>query len=176
MNQVYRLLDQPLVKYLVIIISSAVSAWVFWQVGGSVAQVATRSAAIGASITLGGALGGFVSVFLISLWVFTKLVNQNPQHNQQSQHRRINVLLIPRQFCPPGDNYSCKVVIFDVTTGEERELTPKLRREAGYWMIYLDIWSDNERFTVEIADNAQNKKWLSEFHGVSSIRTEMEAQ
>lgn len=167
MDRMRRLLDHPLIMYLVIGIFSVGAAYLFWIIGGNAAKVLSNNAIAGVSFELGGAVAGFVSVFLVSLWAFKEL------HKLHPATRRIKVFLIPRDQFPASENYTCKVWIYDSENGNERavELTP--RREAGHLTVDLRDLQNAETFRIELC-NSQNKKWQSEYHHVDAPRAEMQ--
>jgi hypothetical protein len=134
------------------------------------AKVVSKEPVVGVSFELGGAIGGFVSVFLVSLWAFKQLHELKPT---ESPLRKIKVFLIPRDQFPSDTIYSSKVWIYDEDIGEERtidDITP--RRENGYLTIDLRDLRDSERFRIELR-NSTNQVWQSEYCPVSAPRTEM---
>jgi len=64
MGRADRLLDEPIVRYLIIGTFSVLASYPFWRIGGNFAKVVSKNAAVGVSFELGGAIAGFVSVFL----------------------------------------------------------------------------------------------------------------
>jgi hypothetical protein len=165
MKRFQRGVDHPLVSYLVIGSFSLLSAWICWRLGGSVAQVVTPDAGLGATIELGGAVGGFAAMFLLSLWVFRKL------HQLRPATRSLRVFLTPREPFQTGSGYTCFVTLYDAESGDERrrELTP--RRENGYLTLDLLGLRDGEMFQVEVRDGA--KTWRSDYSPVAATRAEM---
>jgi hypothetical protein len=167
MGRIQRLLDQPLIMYLVIGTFSVVAAYLFWMIGGNFGKVVSDNHAIGVSFELGGAIAGFVSVFLVSLGTFKEL------HKLQPPLRRIKVFLTPRDQFPAQESYSCKVWIYDAEVGDERTLQLTPRREAGYLTIDLRDLRNTETFRIELC-NSQNKSWQSEYYHVAAPRAEMQ--
>lgn len=167
MGRLLRALDHPLILYLVIGTFSVASAYLFWMIGGNFAEVVSDKQAVGVSFKLGGAIAGFVSVFLVSLWAFKKL------HELQPPLRRIKVFLIPCDQFSASESYSCKVWIYDGEIREERteELVP--RREAGYLTVDLRDLRNTETFRIELR-NSQSKTWVSEYYHVAAPRAEMQ--
>ena len=171
MGPYLRLLDHPITRYLVIGVFSVLAAYLFWRIGGNFAKVVSQEPAVGVSFELGGAIAGFVSVFLVSLWAFKQLHQLKPA---TLPFRKLKVFLIPRDQFPSDTTYSCKVTIYDDDVGEERTIEVTPRGEAGYLTIDLHDLRDNERFQIELRNSA-NKAWRSEYCPVSAPRAEMKA-
>jgi len=165
MIRVQRVVDHPLVSYLVIGSFSLLSAWLCWRLGGSVAKVVTPDAGVGATIELGGALGGFAAMFLLSLWVFRKL------HQLRPATRSLRVFLIPREQFQAASGYTCFVTVYDGESGDERRLRVTPRRENGYLTIDLLDLRDGEMFQIELKDGT--KTWRSDYSPVAATRAEM---
>jgi hypothetical protein len=165
MNRFQRSLDHPLVSYLVIGSFSLLSAWLCWRLGGSVAEVVTPDAGVGATIELGGAVGGFAAMFLLSLWVFRKL------HELRRTTRTLRVFLIPREQFQAASGYTCFVTVYDGESGDERRLRVTPRRENGYLTIDLLDLRDGEMFQIEVQDGT--KTWRSDYSPVAATRAEM---
>ncbi|MEW6212957.1 MAG: hypothetical protein AB1631_31830 [Acidobacteriota bacterium] len=170
MSLYLRLLDHPITRYLIIGTFSVLAAYLFWMIGGNFAKVVSQEPVVGVSFELGGAIAGFVSVFLVSLWAFKQLNQLQPT---SLPLRRLKVFLIPRDQFPEA-MYSCKVWIYDDDIGEERMIEVVPRREAGHLTIDLRDLRDNERFRIELR-NSTNQAWQSEYYPVSAPRTEMKA-
>ena len=164
MNRFQRIVDQPLVVYLVIGSFSLLSAWICWRLGGSVAKVVTPDAGLGATLELGGAVGGFAAMFLLSLWVFGKL-------HQLRGTRSLRVFLVPRDRFQAAAAYSCFVTVYDGESGDERRLRVTPRRENGYLTLDLLDLRDGEMFQVELQDGA--KTWRSDYSPVAATHAEM---
>jgi hypothetical protein len=165
MNRLQRSVDHPLVSYLVIGSFSLLSAWICWRLGGSVAEVVTPDAGVGATIELGGAVAGFAAMFLLSLWVFGKL------HQLRRATRTLRVFLIPREQFQAGSDYTCFVTVYDGESGDERRLPVTPRRENGYLTIDLLDLHDGEMFQIEVQDGT--KTWRSDYSPVAATRAEM---
>jgi len=165
MNRLQGIVDHPLVSYLVIGSFSLLSAWICWRLGGSVAKVVTPDAGVGATIELGGAVGGFAAMFLLSLWVFQKL------HQLRPATRSMRVFLIPREQFQAAAGYTCFVTVYDGESGDERRLQLTPRRENGYLTLDLLGLRDAEMFQVEVQDGA--KTWRSDYSPVAATRAEM---
>lgn len=171
MSRYQRFLDHPITMYLVIGVFSVIAAYLFWMIGGNFAKVVSEDAAVGVSFELGGAIAGFVSVFLISLLAFKQLHQLQPPVPPWG---RIKVFLIPRDQFSAHDSYACKVWIYDDEIGEERSIDVTPRRENGYLTIDLRDLRDNERFRLELR-NSSNQAWQSEYYHVAAPRAEMQA-
>jgi len=171
MGRFQRIFDHPITMYLVIGAFSVVAAYLFWMIGGNFGKVVSQEPALGVSFELGGAIAGFVSVFLVSLWAFKQLHQLPPV---PSPLRKIKVFLIPRDQFPSHDTYSCKVWVYDDEIGEDRTIAVTPRRENGYLTVDLRDLRDNERFRIELRNSA-NKVWQSEYCPVAAPRAEMQA-
>ena len=166
-----KLLDQPLVMYLVIGTFSCAAAYLFWMIGGNFAKVVSPETFLGVSFELGGAIAGFVSVFLVSLWAFKQL---HKLSRTESPLRKIKVFLIPRDQFPSNDTYSCEVSIYDDEEGEDRTVHINARRENGYLTIDLRDLRDHDRFRI-IVKNSAKQEWHSEYCPVAAPKAEMQA-
>ena len=166
MNRFQRVIEQPLVVYLVIGAFSLLSAWICWQLGGSVAEVVTPDdRVLGASIKLGGAIAGLAAMLLLSVWILRKI------HELDPVDRSLRVFLIPREHFQASSSYTCHVNVYDGENGDERpfEITP--RRENGYLTIDLRDLRDGERFQIEVRNGKTT--WRSDYNPVSTFRAEM---
>lgn len=171
MTKFQKLLDHPLVIYLVIGTFSIVAAFLFWKIGGNFARVLSAEPILGVSLELGGAIAGFVSVFIISLLVFKQL---HKLLCKESPLRNIKVFLIPRDQFPMNETYSCKVSIYDDEEGEERTDTVIPHRENGYLTIDLRDLRDHDRYRIIITNSAK-QEWQSEYCPLAAPKAEMQA-
>lgn len=73
MPKSHKLLDHPLVTYLVIGTFSLIAAYLLSMISGNAAKALTSDPILGFTFELGGAIAGFVSVFVISLFGFPRL-------------------------------------------------------------------------------------------------------
>ncbi|MGH9760526.1 MAG: hypothetical protein ACREDR_42105 [Blastocatellia bacterium] len=167
MNKWARLLDHPLLMYLVIGSFSLGAAYLLWELGSAAGLSGTRA---GVSFQAGGSLAGFILVFYLSLSAFVRLHGLAPKDH--GVERRVRVFLEPRKVFERGTDYNCRVVLYDDEIGEERTLDVAPKRENGYLTIDLADMRRSERFKIELR-NSSDKVWESEYHHLSAPRAEM---
>ena len=81
--QVLELLERPIVSYIIMGIFSIVAAVICFQIGGSFAKVSGQQGTpLGVGFEAGGALDGFLTIFLLSQRVIGK-----PQERKESKER-----------------------------------------------------------------------------------------
>ena len=165
-----RVLREPIVKYLVIAVFSICAAVILFQIGGSLAEVTgQQDTLLGVSFKAGGAVAGFILIFLISMKAIERL--------QVEEERRINVKLHlvgkPERFDRQDTTYVCKYWLFNEETGERQELSSRHRWEAGYLTLDVREVGPDDMIKVRI-ENAQQKVWESQFFHPRAPKTEVE--
>jgi hypothetical protein len=167
MSRINALLDHPVTKFLVIGCFSVASAHLFWKLGGGLAKAVGKQEQFGVQFEVGGALAGFIIVFLVSVHVIKSL-----QPAARSEPRKVKVFLIPRALFEQHDGYSCMIHIYDDESGDERTVKAVPHRENGHLTIDLHDLGDNERFLIEMS-GSNGTKWRSEYHHPGTPRAEM---
>lgn len=160
-------LHEPLIKYLIIFILSFVAAIVAFQLGGSLAEIAGEERKIAKfSFKAGGAIAGFIIIFVISIKAVSTLEKYNPV-----AIKKIHLLNTPKRSELADNSYTCNVRLYDQEYGDERELTPNIGWEAGFLTIYLrpnDI-RPTDYYMVVLKDSS-GRTWHSETNDVNAPR------
>lgn len=167
MNSLYKFFDHPVGRFLIVGVFSISAAYLFWWVGGNFAKVVWEgNKTLGASFELGGAIAGFVSVFLTSNWILRKLY-------LQSYTRLVTAFLTPREWFAKDAGYSCQLSIYDRESGNERTLNVAPRRANGHLTVDVRDLSTRESFIIELT-NTNGDKWRSESTHPAAPQTQMQ--
>ncbi len=161
-------LDRPVVVYAIMISMSLVAAVICFQVGGSVAKVTQNDATwIGFTFEAGGALAGFVIVFLLSSRVLDRINAARPAERQL-----IREYLIRLQGVGDPRGVRLRYSLFDTEAGDWGEW-----KEASYTLepgaLKVHVHEMQPRHVIKLrAEDGQQAVWESEndhAYGVSSI-------
>src|ERR1700738_4501788 len=118
-------LDHPVVRYLIISLTSIVASVIFFKIGGSLAEISkSNDPVVGISFRAGGALAGCLIFFFLSYRLIDKSV--------KSSRIKLYVRKRPKNF---GDNdgnaYTCTGLVFNPETNEQRRVALPTVWEAG---------------------------------------------
>jgi hypothetical protein len=148
-----RYLDHPVVRYLIISVTSILASVVFFMLGGSLAEISNSSGSVlGFSFKAGGALAGFLIFFLLSYRSMEKPA-VNPLR------AKLHVTKKQKNFSDnDGNTYMCTGMIYNPDTNKERTVPLITRWEAGLLTLdFIDVGS-NEWIGAEIRNQA-NELW-----------------
>jgi hypothetical protein len=100
-------LDHPVIRYLIISVTSIVAAVLFFRLGGSLAEISNSdSPIVGITFRAGGALAGALIFFLLSYRFIEK--------PSDSFRVKVHISKNPRNFSDnDGNAYTCTGMIFD---------------------------------------------------------------
>jgi len=158
-----KLLDHPVVNYLIISFCSLAVAFICFKLGGSLAEVSgNEHSFLGVGFKASGALGGFFIVFLLSMKAIQNL-------KKDVLTMRVKVYLRGRsQKFDPATEYKCNAVIFNSETGERRNVQVTPRWEAGFLTLdFLEVLSVD--YVGAMISNDQNQRWqLQDFQPLTS--------
>lgn len=135
----FEVLEQPMVSFIVMGTFSTVAAVIFFQIGGSVASVtAEDNLLLQASLEAGGALAGFIIVFLVSHRAYSRILQMAPG---SARRLREYILRVPRNGYNPQDpGLACKYKLYDRTRGgwdEQWQEAAIIRGGEGSLKIYV---------------------------------------
>ena len=164
---------RPIISYAIIFFFSIVAALLFFLIGGSVAEISGQGDTfLGLSIKAGGAIAGFVIIFILSLRVIERLNKIMPKDDDS---RLLREFILRIHQPPTGTSTSaleCSYCLYDRDEGEWGKWKPVayVRDPAGL-IIFINEMSPKYNLRVKLVDN-QNHEWTStEDHsfGVSAI-------
>jgi hypothetical protein len=143
-----------------IISISLVCAVLLFNAGGSLAEITGEDKTIlGFSFKAGGAIAGFIIIFIISIKSFELLIDQQPR----IAIKKIHLKGISKPKLNTSANYSCQIYLYDTKSGKERFLNPKTGWENGMFTVYFakaDLrTTDFYKLTIE---NDNKNKWESD--------------
>jgi hypothetical protein len=153
--------------YLITAGFSAISALIFFNIGGSLAEV-TGNADFGFGFKAGGAIAGFLIVFWTSIKAIEKFYGLGDV-NENNSKMKIYIVGTPENFDRQDNSYQCKYYLFNEETGEKREYNANFRWENGYLTIDLDQIKTDDLIAVRVA-NSEDKIWECDyFHSRAQI-------
>lgn len=169
--QVVDFLERPIVSYIVLGMFSVAAALIFFQVGGSVAEVyGQEGTLIEAGFKAGGALGGFVIILLISLRIINSLRAVMPEERRLLKEYILRVREDPLD--PPGEGLTCSYRLFDQEAGKWGEWQDiDYVKQGGGLRIYVAEMNQRHIIGVRLKSE-RNVVWVSEdelAYGVSPI-------
>jgi hypothetical protein len=161
---------ETLIKYLVISIVSLAVAVALFYVGGSFAEViGSDDRILQLSFKAGGALAGFIIIFMLSLRVIVIL---------DKKHRAFSISRIflngaPRKPMGNDDKCLCKLRLLNSQTGVDREVELKYGWEAGYFTVYPkpNVIGPDDIYSVklELGDKALQSEFYSAYTPIISM-------
>ena len=164
-------LERPIVSYSIMGIFSLAAAVIFFQIGGSFAEVAGEEGTfLGLSIKAGGAIAGFVIIFFLSLKGIEKLNDMPEKQRLLSEY----ILRVPAPPEGPTDStLVCRYRLYDRESGDwgEWRKIGYVRAGHGLTISVRDI-KPQHSISVRLED-AQSNLWESEedlAYGVSPIK------
>lgn len=153
-----RSLESPVIAYLIIGSFSLLAAGLMFLIGGSLAEVSGQEGSfLGFGFRAGGAFGGFVIVFWISLTILERL--RRADGGNQASGLKLPLKAQPSKFDRAG-SYRCKYWLYDTQTGDNREFPATYTWEAGFLTIYIRDVGENDMIKVRVEDG--QKSWESE--------------
>jgi hypothetical protein len=164
-------LERPIVSYIILSVFSLAAAVIFFQIGGSLAEVTGQENTIlGFSFKAGGAIAGFVIILVLSLRGVEKLREITPE---EKRLLREYILRLPDPPEGPTDsNVRCTYRLYDQNAGGWGDWKPiDYVREGRGFRIYVEEMQPNHIISVKIEDS-QNNLWSCDEdqpYGVSPI-------
>lgn len=169
-----RVFEHPVVTYLVIGLFSTCAAVILFKAGGSLAEITGQeNTLLGVSFKAGGALAGFILIFLMSV----KAIERLGKIDKVVKERRINMKLYligkPESFAHQDTTYVCKYSLFNEETGEKREFPAIHLWEAGYLTLHITEVGTDDWIAVRI-ENTQGKVWECDYFHSRAPKTEVQ--
>lgn len=154
--------DHPIVAYLVIFIISLISAVLLFQIDGSSAGVDGEVNEF-VKYKAGGAIAGFIIIFLISYKVILHL----EEKRKMTPVINVRVYLLSKSTVfNKSAIYDAEYVIFDSDTGDSETFSTKTFWEAGFLTVFIKGVGEKDYLSVKIIDNTNT--WRTEtFHSRS---------
>jgi len=169
--QVGKLLERPIMIYIIMGTFSVAAAVIFFLIGGSVAEVSGQEGTLlGVGFKAGGALAGFVIIFLLS----QRVINDLRKITAEERDLLREYILRPQvdSFDPTDATLVCKYRLFDTETGDWGEWKAiSFTREAGGLKVYVKEMKPQHIISVRL-ENAQNNVWIPDddcAYGVTPI-------
>lgn len=145
-----KVLDNPVVTYLIIGSFSLFAAWLMFQIGGSLAEVSgQQDSVLGLGFKAGGAFGGFIIVFWLSQRVLKELRETAPK--QDPLIIRVPLLPKPSRFSR-STVYRCTYWVLDPVSGQRKAVKAEPVWEAGVLTVYVRDVGQNESVQVRVED------------------------
>ena len=145
-----RFLDVPLINLTVVAVLSLVVAILTFRLGGSLAEISDQEGNfLGFTFKAGGALAGFVIVFLLSSKELQKMHSTSAKSSFS-----IKIPAVDSQ--PTGfsqaTHYSCKCMLFDTESGTRREINAEYTWEAGFLTVFAAGVRGNDLVRIRVED------------------------
>lgn len=164
-------LERPIIRYIIMSVFSVAAALIFFQLGGSLAEVTGQEKTfLGFSFEAGGAVAGFVIIFALSLKGIEKLAEITPK---EKRLLREFILRIPAPPAGPTESaLVCTYRLYDQDAGGWGEWKPiEYVREGRGLRIYVGEMEPRHIISVKLEDS-QNNVWNCDEdqpYGVSPI-------
>ena len=156
-----RKLNHPLVAYIVISAISLIVAILLFMVGGSVADIAETSVALGITIEASGAIAGFIIVFL-----YSKRAVIDFQNNAQNVDDRLKIKMFlttnTGPFSKQEDCYSCQCIMIDQQNGDRKEIKLNPFWEAGHLTVIVPDIVSEDFISFRVSSRGQ-QYWETDF-------------
>ena len=158
----FEILERPIISFFVMGVFSTVAAVIFFQIGGSVAKVtAEDNALLQATIEAGGALAGFVIIFLLSYRGYKAIreLDPSPQHRLREYVLRTR----DRSFNPQDPALVCNYKLYDREQGGwDPEWKTVGHVQGGEGSLRIYVGEMTERYTIRIRiQDSQQHTWQS---------------
>jgi hypothetical protein len=158
----FEVLERPIISFFVMGIFSSVAAVIFFRIGGSVAKVtAEDNALVQATFEAGGALAGFIIIFILSYRGYKEIRSLDPA--PQRRLREYVLRTKDRAFEPQDPALVCKYKLYDREQGgwdPEWKAVGFVQGGEGSLKIYVGEMS--ERYTIRIMiQDSQQRIWQS---------------
>lgn len=157
-------IDHPLIAYLIIFLVSLISAVLLFQIDGKSSATADGIIDEAIKFRLGGAIAGFVIIFLLSYKVILRFYEE-----KRKEAATINVRVYLQSTTAVFNkalSYDAEYIIFDSDSGDSETFTTKTFWEAGFLTVFIKGVGEKDYLTVKIKDNAN--VWQTEtFHSRS---------
>lgn len=168
--RVVNLLESPIVSYIIMGIFSSVAALIFFLIGGGVARVTGQeNTLIKVGFEAGGALAGFVIIFLLSFRVITNLRKMTPEEQRSLREYVLHV----REDTIDARGLICRYMLYDTETGDWGAWKQiSYTREAGAPKIQVTEMEERHIIRIRLEDGRNNIIWESEEdypYGVSPV-------
>jgi hypothetical protein len=157
---------------LIIFVAAAVAALILYKLGGSIAEVTGQSKTfLGLTFKAGGALAGFLIMFLASYKGMERL--KRISQDVDTTVYKIKLFLKPNggRFPKEGD-YECNYKI-KTDAGNWKELPATHWWEAGHLTLETQI-SAEDLMVVTVKDKTNQTYWESESFNLLSHNIDME--
>jgi hypothetical protein len=156
-----KILQSPISIYLIIAGFSAVSALIFFQLGGGLADI-TGNSDLGFGFKAGGALAGFILVFWMSVRVIERLYGIERLLPPGHINMKVYLYGAPENFDRNDTSYTCRYSIFNEETGEKRDHAASYRWENGYFTIDIPQVGPADWIAIRI-ENSEKMVWECDF-------------
>jgi hypothetical protein len=174
--RVTEFVERPIGTYIIIGIFSVTASVILFLVGDSIAKVYEyEGTLIGAGFEAGGALAGFVIVFLLSLLVIGRLNQIGAKVDRLLREYTLRTRV--DSFDPTDEAIVCRYRLFDTEAGGWEEWKDVSHvRAAGGLRIYVREMKPQHIIRVRLED-AQGRVWVSDddyAYGVSPMHLKRE--
>ncbi|HTB07717.1 MAG TPA: hypothetical protein VK806_12265 [Bacteroidia bacterium] len=159
--------DHPILIYLIISVISFGCATSLFYIGGSFAQVIdNQSRILGVSFQAGGAIGGFIIIFLLSQRAIIKFGDIQSKRNP-TVNIKVYLSAMPDSF-RRNEAYVGEYKIYNEDTADSRTIETEPFWEAGFLTVRVKDVGENDYLTVKITNRTNDSIWESEtFHSRS---------
>ena len=166
---IYKFLEHPTIRYLLIVVVSIFAAVILFKIGGSLAEVTGQEDTI---VEFGFEASGAVGGFLIIFWTSPKVIAM------LNREKRIGMKLYligkPKSFDRSDETYTCKYWIFNEETGDKKESpSVKPRWEAGFLTIDIQHVGPDDMIAAQVK-NAQKDVWECDYFPTRAHTTDAE--
>lgn len=162
-----KILDHPIIYYLVIALVSLTCAILLFYLGGSLAEVSgDQNSWLGFSFKASGGIGGFIIIF----WLSQKVVMRFSEgHDGGDQKINIKVYLESKdgEFDRSNTSYLAEYNIFNEDTGDNQKYQTSPFWEAGFLTVQARNVGDSDYLTITVRDSADNVWESDSFHSRS---------
>lgn len=162
-----KILNHPILHYLVIAVISLICAIALFKLGGSLAEVTGNdNSIIGLSFKAGGAIAGFIIIFWLSQIVISKF-NMQSQTTSPIINVKVYLTTKPNSFIRSDSSYEAEYIIFNENTGDSKSFNTRPFWEAGYLTVLVKDVGEKDYLTVKLK-NSNDELWESDsFHSRS---------
>jgi len=167
-------LKHPVLVYLLISIVSTVCALILFAAGGSLAEVTSSdNQFLGFGFRAGGALAGFLIIFMLSVKVMGKLKGFDTEAPVPGMSMKFHLKGSPEPF-HKNESYTGTVSLFDEDTGDKEDL-PVAEFRWENRSLTVDIPSVKKTHLVAISvRNSGDKVWECEYFHARARTTSLE--
>jgi hypothetical protein len=152
-----RIIDHPVVTYLIVGAFSLLVAVVTFQLAGSFAEITRQqNSGLGVGVKIGGPIAGFV----ISFWLGQRMIERFGQRVEQPIKVRLYLVGTPVAFAR-DDHYTCVYEVVDPDTDRRQKVEASARWEAGF--LTIDATAGRADLLAVSVQDGEGKRWKCDF-------------